>query len=88
MKHHRALSFAIAVASAGWVAPLYLACQMYASYVTQEFLPQVQGHYPLTSFPNLQGATALVQFALVWVGLVVAGWCYWGLSRARVAGRA
>jgi hypothetical protein len=86
MKHSRILSTFIALVSAGWVAPLFIACDLYASYITKEFLPQVQGHPLLTSFPDLQAATSLVHIALVWLGVVVASWAYWILSRSRVSG--
>ena len=88
MKLRRVLNFFLAVASAGWVAPLWLASSMYSSYVTQDLLPRLQGQYPLTSFPNLQVATGLVHIALAWLGVAVAGWAYWGLSRGRPGGGA
>ena len=88
MKLRRALKVVIALASAGWVAPLWLAASLYSSYVTQDLLPRLQGHYTLNSFPTLQAATTLVHFALAWLGAVITGWAYWLLSRDRSRGGA
>lgn len=80
MKMNRALRLGVALLSAGWVLPFGLAAGMYASYITQEFLPLVRGSYPLSSFPHLSAATSLVQFGLAWLGLVLAGWAYRSLA--------
>jgi hypothetical protein len=73
MKMNRASRLGLSLFSVGWVLPLGLAADMYASYITQEFLPLMRGGYPLRSFPHLSAATSLIEFGLAWLGVVLAG---------------
>ncbi|QDQ74272.1 hypothetical protein FNZ56_10455 [Pseudoluteimonas lycopersici] len=81
MKAQKLKAAAVALLSAGWVAPLYYAADAYASYWTQELLPVLRHEPLLSSFPHLLFATQLTKFALVWCGLVVLAWSYAGYRR-------
>lgn len=72
MKKNPAMRIVLSLLSAGWLLPLGLATEFYASYHTEELLPALRGEPPLSSFPHLTAASQLIQFGLTWLGVVIA----------------
>ena len=81
MQLTKAKAILSALLSAGWVVPLYYAAYTYGSYCAQEVVPVLKGEAIHDSFPHLLFATNLVQFVLIWLGLVIMVWAYVACNR-------
>jgi hypothetical protein len=69
----------LALFSAGWILPMWLAVFEWLKYWNREFLPESRGNPPLDSFPHAIFATDLFTVACIWLALVIFYWA-WRLS--------
>ena len=74
----RRLGFVVAIASAGWIIPLWLGISTYIDFVGAELWPLARGEHPMNSFPFLQFTRNCLSVALVWLAVVAAFWAYIG----------
>jgi hypothetical protein len=80
MTQHKARGFLVALLSAGWLFPLWLAVHAYLSFWQAEAWPLLQGQHPLNSFPFIHFAEQCFGIACAWLAAVVFGWSYAGYA--------
>lgn len=78
MTQHKAKGFLVALLSAGWLFPLWLAVHAYSSFWQAEAWPLLQGGHPMNSFPFIHFAEQCFSIACVWLATVVSAWSYAG----------
>ena len=72
----------VAVLSAGWVIPVYLALNSYLKYVA-DIRSAVLGEPTLNSFPFLQFSQQMLAVSAAWLFIVLLFWAYVGAGRVR-----
>ena len=78
MTQRMAKGFLVALLSAGWLFPLWLALHTYSSFWQAEALPLLQGRHPINSFPFIRFADQCLNISFAWLALVVFCWSYAG----------
>jgi hypothetical protein len=69
----------IALFSAGWLLPMWIAVREWLNYWNRELVPESHGEVPLDSFPHATLATNVFTFACIWLALAIFYWA-WRLS--------
>lgn len=80
MTRRNALGFLVAILSAGWLVPLWLAVDACFSFWQAEAWPLLQGLHPMNSFPFIHFARQCFTIAVVWLVIVVSIWSYAGYA--------
>jgi len=80
MTQHKAIRFLVAIFSAGWLIPLWLAVHTYLSFWQAEAWPLLLGQHPMNSFPFIHFADQYFSITFVWLAVVVFGWSYAGYA--------
>ena len=75
----------IALASAGWVVPMWLGCWTALQFVELELMPVLMQQPRLNSFPFVDSAIDCFIVGFLWLGAVVASWAWVGAGRLRSA---
>jgi hypothetical protein len=80
MTQHRAIGILVAILSAGWLFPLWLAVHAYLSFWQVEAWPLLQDQHPMNSFPFIRFAEQCFSITFAWLAVVVSGWSYAGYA--------
>ena len=80
MTQLKAIGFLVAIASTGWLVPLWLAVHAYLSFWQAEAWPLLQGQHPMNSFPFIRFAEQCLGMTFVWLAVVVSCWSYAGYA--------
>lgn len=75
----------VALASAGWVVPMWLGCWAALQFLKLDLMPVVMQQPRLTSFPFLDSAIDCFIIGFLWLGVVIAGWVWVATGRCRSA---
>lgn len=76
MLRQRLVGCLIALASVGWLVPMWLGVDTYLSFWQAEAYPLLLHEDPLNSFPFLRFASNCFAVAFLWLGVVGFGWSY------------
>jgi hypothetical protein len=77
MLRPRLVGCLVALASVGWLVPMWLGVNSYLRFWQAEGYPlSLQGEHPLNSFPFLHFASECFAVAFAWLGAVGLGWSY------------
>ena len=71
------LGLLLAILSAGWLAPLWLAVSSLFSYWHEEAMPLIlhrTGTGPVNSLSHFQLAYSSLEVAIIWLGAAIAVW--------------
>ena len=66
----------IALLSAGWLVPMWMAVLTVLEFIDLELWPLLLQQPKLNSFPFLDFAGDCLAVAVLWLGLVIAGWAW------------
>lgn len=66
----------IALLSAGWLLPMWMAAWTMLEFIELELWPLLLQQPKLNSFPFLDFAGDCLTVAVLWLGLVIAGWAW------------
>lgn len=69
-----AVSVLVGTISAGWLVPMWASVVYVKKWCEQDLLPRCGTGIPLTSFPLLDPALWWFTLAVLWLGVVIAGW--------------
>ncbi|MBX3711050.1 MAG: hypothetical protein KF800_03710 [Lysobacter sp.] len=75
----------IALASAGWVVPMWLGLWTSLQFVELELMPLLMQQPRLNAFPFLDFAVDCFVVGFLWLGAVIAGWAWVATGRRRSA---
>jgi hypothetical protein len=75
----------VALASAGWVVPMWLGFWTVLQFAELELMPALMQQPRLNSFPFLDFAVDCLVIGFLWLGVVIAGWAWVVTGRRRGA---
>lgn len=78
MTERKTIGVLVAVLSAGWLVPLWLAVDTCFTFWQREAWPLLQGQHPVNSFPFTHFAWQCFCVAFAWLAAVVLLWSYAG----------
>lgn len=70
----------VAVCSAGWIAPLWLAAWMFADFWQVEGWPRLAGNQPGNSFEWFGPIKTCLTLGFAWMGIAIAYWSWLAAS--------
>ena len=77
MLRQRLIGCLIALASVGWLVPMWFGVDTYLHFLQAEaFALSIHADPPLASFPLLHFSARCFAVAFAWLGVVVSGWSY------------
>jgi len=78
----------MAVFSAGWLFPMWMATYSYLKFVGEDLPTLSRNQVPHNSFPYMAFASNVMTWAFLWLGAVIVFWAYWLLKPNKTDARA